>query len=280
MVMLQTKNTNVRFLNVKSGNGADARIAYETFSAPGSTEPGIVWFPGFRSSMSGTKATALKEWAEQHNKSFVCFEYSGHGSSSGDYTDGTISQWLQESLAILREIPVGPQIVVGSSMGAWIILLILRSIARDDSTVKDLPSIAGAVLIAPAYDMTEELMWKQFTSEVRREIETVGVYQRPSRYGDGPYMITRELIEDGRKHLIGADAFRPPCPVRIVHGIEDPDVPWRHVNRLNHILTGENVMLSFIQDGDHRLSRPDDIEKTLFVIDDLYETLGRNAHYI
>lgn len=278
--MLQTEKTKVQFLEVPASNGTPLRIAYEYHATPGSAEPGMVWLPGFNSTMSSTKVSALKDWALKTRRSLLCFDYSGHGSSGGEFEDGTISDWLNQSLAILREVVAGPQVLIGSSMGAWLILLILRAISRGQPVACDLPRIDGAVLIAPAYDMTEELMWNQFPDEARHEIETTGSYQRPSRYGDGPYTITRKLIEDGRQHLIGSDNFRPPCPVRMIHGITDADVPWQHANRLTHILTGEDVMLNLIQDGDHRLSRPRDIQKMFFIIDDLYENIAKGAHYI
>lgn len=263
-----------RFLNVSDREGTSLRIAYENARVPNTPEPGMVWFPGLNSTMTSTKVTALKQWAARSSRSFLCFEYSGHGSSEGEFSDGTIGQWLRESLAILHEVAKGPQILIGSSMGAWLILLILRAIARGAPEVRNLGVIEGAVLIAPAFDLTEELMWNQFTDEAREALELDGYYLRPSKYGDGDYKITRNLIEEGRNHLIGNDTFRPPCPVRILHGIDDPDVPWRHANRLTQILTGENVMLSLIQKGDHRLSRPRDIEKMIVIVDDLFVSIA------
>lgn len=263
-----------RFLNVSDREGTSLRIAYEYAQVPNTPEPGMVWFPGLNSTMTSTKVTALKQWAARSSRSFLCFEYSGHGSSEGEFSDGTIGQWLRESLAILHQVAKGPQILIGSSMGAWLILLILRAIARGAPEARNLGVIEGAVLIAPAFDLTEELMWNQFTDEAREALELDGYYLRPSKYGDGDYKITRNLIEEGRNHLIGNDTFRPPCPVRILHGIDDPDVPWRHANRLTQILTGENVMLSLIQKGDHRLSRPRDIEKMIVIVDDLFVSIA------
>lgn len=274
------EHTETRFLDVSDDNGARVRIAYEFAHVPNSTEPGMVWFPGLNSTITSTKVTALKEWAARTNRSLLSFEYSGHGSSEGEFSDGTIGQWLRESLAILHEVAKGPQILIGSSMGAWLILLILRAIANQSPEARNLDIIEGAVLIAPAFDMTEDLMWNQFGEEAREALEVDGFYMRPSRYDDGDYKITRTLIEEGRNHLIRNDVFRPPCPVRILHGIDDPDVPWRHANRLNDILAGENIMLSLIQNGDHRLSRPRDIEKMLVIIDDLYSTMAERRYLI
>lgn len=278
--MLKTDEASPQFHDVTASDGTPLRIAYEYHVANDSTEPGLVWFPGLNSTMTSTKVNALKQWAADRRRSLLCFEYSGHGSSDGEFRKGTITRWLNESIAILRDVAIGPQILVGSSMGGWLILLILRAISRKDAMIQDIVPIEGVVLVAPAHDMTEELMWNQFPDEARHAIETQGVYDRPSRYDEDPYPITRELLEDGRNHLIGSESFRPSCPVRIIHGIEDPDVPWQHTNKLNHILTGEDVMLNLVQKGDHRLSRPKDIEKMFIIIDDLYENLARGAHFI
>lgn len=275
--------SNAQFLIVKSNQCDSSRIAYLHTPAEHSDEPGLVWLPGLKSTMASAKVSAIHKWAVQTNRSIVRFDYSGHGASDGEFTDGTIGQWLEESLAILREVAHGPQILVGSSMGGWLVLLILRAIANEERKVQDLCPIEGAVLIAPAWDMTEELMWKQFTSEAREAIETQGFFERPSRYGDGPYTISRQLIEEGRSHLIGDDSFTPPCPVRIIHGIQDPDVPWRHANKLLQTLQGDNIMLSLVQDGGHRLSRPEDVDKILYTIKDLYKSIAeenQELHFI
>lgn len=274
------KQQEIQFLVVNDSPGDIRKLAYHHTPVPHSEDPGIVWFCGLKSEMTSTKVSALKQWTAQTRRSMLSFDYSGHGRSDGDFNDGTIGQWLSESLAILRDVAEGPQILVGSSMGGWLVLLILRAIARNDPIVSDICQVNGAVLIAPAWDMTEELMWKQFSEAARADLETHGYFERPSRYGDGPYRITKELIEEGRNHLIGDDSFKPPCPVRILHGVKDPDVPWKHANRLNHVLLGENVMLKFIQDGDHRLSREEDIAKLFDVIEDLYRSLRENRLYI
>lgn len=269
-----------QFLVVESSSGDPLKIAYSHAPVPESEDPGIVWFCGLNSEMTSTKVSALKDWAAQTDRSMLSFDYSGHGSSDGEFARGTIGQWLNEGLTILRDVAVGPQILVGSSMGAWLVLLILRAVARNDPTVADICKIDGAVLIAPAWDMTEELMWNQFSQAARAELQNNGFYNKPSRYGDGPYTISKELIDEGRNHLIGDDSFKPPCPVRIIHGVNDPDVPWKHANKLTHVLEGENVMLKLIQDGDHRLSREEDIAKLFAIVDDLYVSLKENRHYI
>jgi len=268
----------IQFLTVKNDAGGNVKIAYSHAPIAGSNEPGIVWFCGFKSEMTSTKVTALREWAVRTNRSMLSFDYSGHGKSGGEFTRGTIGEWLNESLTMLRDVARGPQILVGSSMGAWLVLLILRAIARGDPRAAGVCPVAGAVLIAPAWDMTEELMWKQFSVAAREALESDGFFERPSRYGDGPYKISKALIEEGRQHLIGNDSFKPPCPVRIIHGVNDPDVPWRHSDKLIRILEGENVMLNLVHDGDHRLSRDEDIDKLFAIVEDLYRSLSKNQH--
>jgi len=158
----------------------------------------------------------------------------------------------------------GPQVVIGSSMGGWMALLLARALAARDAKQA---ALAGLVLIAPAPDFTEQLMWNAFSDEVREEIRTNGVWMRPSEYGDGaPYPITRALIEEGRNHLLLGSAIEVGCPVRILQGAQDPDVPWQHAFALAHRLPAEDVVLTMIQDGDHRLSRPQDIARIMAAV--------------
>jgi pimeloyl-ACP methyl ester carboxylesterase len=224
--------------------------------------PGLFWLSGFKSDMQGTKAVALDAWAAEHRRACVRFDYSGHGESGGDFASGTIGRWLEESAAVFEQFCVGPQVVIGSSMGGWMALLLARELARRPSSRA---SLAGLVLIAPAPDFTEELMWKGFSPDVRRQIETSGVWLRPSEYGD-PYPITRNLIEEGRKHLLLGSAIEIGCPVHILQGAQDPDVPWKHAFALVHRLPADDVVLTMIQDGDHRLSRPQDIARILAAV--------------
>jgi pimeloyl-ACP methyl ester carboxylesterase len=224
--------------------------------------PGLFWLGGFNSDMQGTKAIALDEWAAEHGRACVRFDYSGHGESGGAFVDGTIGRWLEESVAVFAEFCAGPQVVIGSSMGGWMALLLARELAK---RAAGRASLAGLVLIAPAPDFTEELMWKGFSPEIRHEIETKGVWLRPSEYGE-PYPITRSLIEEGRKHLLLGSAIEVGCPVRILQGAQDPDVPWRHAFALAHRLPADDVVLTVIQDGDHRLSRPQDIARMLAAV--------------
>ena len=225
--------------------------------------PGLFWLSGFNSDMQGTKAVALDAWAAEQGRACVRFDYSGHGESGGQFIDGTIGRWLEESVAVFQQFCSGPTVVIGSSMGGWMALLLAREIAKRAKAA----SLAGLVLIAPAPDFTEELMWKGFSPAIRREIETKGVWLRPSEYGDGtPYPITRALIEDGRNHLLLGSAIDVGCPVRILQGAQDPDVPWRHAFTLAQRLPAEDVVLTMIQDGDHRLSRPQDIARIIAAV--------------
>ncbi|MGA8902887.1 MAG: alpha/beta hydrolase [Bradyrhizobium sp.] len=224
--------------------------------------PGLFWLGGFKSDMQGTKAVALDGWAAERKRACVRFDYSGHGESGGDFVRGTIGRWLEESVAVFERFCAGPQVVIGSSMGGWMALLLARELARRPAPRA---SLAGLVLIAPAPDFTEELMWKRFSPEARHQIETTGVWLRPSEYGD-PYPITRNLIEEGRKHLLLGGAIEVGCPVHILQGARDPDVPWKHAFALAHRLPAEDMVLTMIQDGDHRLSRPQDIARILAAV--------------
>ena len=245
---------------IEVGNASQTRRIAVRARAGGS--PGLFWLGGFKSDMQGTKALALDAWAETRKRACVRFDYSGHGESGGDFVDGTIGRWLEESVAVFERFCQGPQVVIGSSMGGWMALLLAREIARRPVAPA---SLAGLVLIAPAPDFTEELMWKAFPNKVRQEIETKGMWLRPSEYGD-PYPITRNLIEEGRKHLLLGSAIEVGCPVRILQGGKDPDVPWRHAFALAHRLPADDVVLTMIQDGDHRLSRPQDIARIIAAV--------------
>jgi pimeloyl-ACP methyl ester carboxylesterase len=247
------------FVQVGSENAA-RRIAVRPRTG---RAPGLFWLGGFNSDMKGTKAVALDAWAAEHGRACVRFDYSGHGESEGKFVDGTIGRWLEESLAVFQQFCRGPQVVIGSSMGGWMALLLAREVAKSPRDA----SLAGLVLIAPASDFTEELMWKGFSPKIRDEIEGKGVWLRPSQYGDGtPYPITRNLIEEGRNHLLLGGSIDVGCPVRILQGAQDPDVPWQHAFKLVQRLPAEDVVLTMIQDGDHRLSRPQDISRIIAAV--------------
>lgn len=212
-------------------------------------EPGVVWLGGFKSEMTATKATALDGWAERTGHSLVRFDYFGHGASSGNFRDGTVTRWRGDALAVIDEMTTGPQILVGSSMGAWLALLV--ALARPQR-------ITALLLIAPAVDFTESLLWNRLPATVQSEILTKGVWLRPTAYGSEPYPITRALIEDGRKHLLLDGTIALSCPVRILQGMEDPDVPWTHALKLVEAL-GPDTQLTLVKDGDHRLSKPHEL---------------------
>jgi pimeloyl-ACP methyl ester carboxylesterase len=247
------------FIEVGEGDGR-RRIAVR--ARPGGS-PGLFWLGGFNSDMRGTKALALDAFAAERGRACIRFDYSGHGESGGAFIDGTIGRWLEEAIAVFEQFAKGPQVVVGSSMGGWMALLLARAIAKRDTGA----DLAGLVLIAPAPDFTEQLMWNGFSDEIRQEIIAKGVWMRPSEYGDGtPYPITRALIEEGRNHLLLGSAIEVGCPVRILQGARDPDVPWQHAFALAHRLPAEDVVLTMIQDGDHRLSRPQDIARIMAAV--------------
>ncbi len=216
--------------------------------------PGIVWLGGFKSEMTGTKALALDDWAR--GRAFLRFDYFGHGASSGNFREGTVSRWLDDTLAVLDGLSEGPQILAGSSMGGW--LALLAALARPER-------VAGLLLIAPAVDFTQALLWDSFDEAVRRQIWETGEWLRPSLYDPAPYPITRALIEDGRKHLLLGGPIAVTCPICIVQGMADPDVPFAHALRLLDRL-GPDSELTLVKSGDHRLSKPHEIALILRVL--------------
>ncbi|MEL6375447.1 MAG: alpha/beta hydrolase [Pseudomonadota bacterium] len=239
--------------------------------------PGLVWLPGFKSEMTSTKATALQAYADANGLVLTRFDYSGHGQSDGAFEDGTISAWLEETLAVLAQRTTGPQILVGSSMGGWLALLALRHALATGSTTGQVANIRALVLIAPAWDMTQTLMWDAFPAAVKAQVEREGRFERPSAYDDGPYVITRTLIEDGAKHLIADAPFDPGCPVLILHGLIDPDVPWEHSMELESLLEGDRVRIAMVPDGEHRLSRDEDLAQLFSLIEDATRESADNA---
>ena len=256
-----TSLTQPEFLEVNAveGDGGSScmrRIAFRRRLGRG---PGVVWLGGFRSDMLATKATALDDWAAGEGRAFLRFDYSGHGESEGRFEDGTISQWLGDSLAIIAAATEGPQILVGSSMGGWLALLAARRLAADGHPP------AGLVLLAPAVDFTERLIWPGLDDEARRAVIESGVYHRPSAYGP-PVPITRSLIEDGRRHLLLDGVVRSHAPVHVLQGMADADVPWRHATTLVEHFAADPVVVTLIKDGDHRLSRPQDIARLVAAV--------------
>lgn len=246
------------------GRGAEARdIAYIAHHL---AEPGIFWLSGFMSDMKSTKATALATWADAKGLSSTRFDFSGHGQSSGRIDDGTIGRWLEEAEAVLTRVAKGPQIIVGSSMGGHIALLLMKKLLR--TRPADAERVKALLLIAPAWDMTEELMWKRFPEETRREIVENGAYRQPSAYAE-PYLITRKLIEDGRNHLLARRPFDAGRPIVIVQGLKDVDVPAAHTRELTTFLIGDKIKLIEVPDAEHRLSRPQDLDLLFSELDKL-----------
>lgn len=238
--------------------GEEREIAFLRRDGEG---PSVVWLGGFRSDMRATKAEAIDAWAVAQGRACLRFDYSGHGESGGAFTDGTISRWLEDSLAVIKAQTRGASILVGSSMGGWLALLAARALNEIGRTPK------GLVLIAPAVDFTERLMWAELDAKARRAIEVDGVYLRPSAYSPEPVPITRALIEDGRRHLMLDAEIRAYAPVHILQGMADPDVPWTHATTLVEHLASDPVVLTLIKDGDHRLSRPADIARLISAIE-------------
>ena len=232
------------------------RIAFRRRAPAQSGKPGLVWLCGYRSDMDSTKASALDAEAERLGLGLLRFDYSGHGRSDGRLEHGTISQWLAETLAIVRAETQGPQIILGSSMGGYLALLAARALNEAGESGR----LAGLILIAPAVDFTETLIWAQAPEDARRAIMEKGVWRPPSAYSDEPDVFTRALIEDGRKHLMFGGMIRTHCPVAVLQGMQDEAVPYAHALSLTERLGGDPATLTLIKDGDHRLSRPQDLE--------------------
>jgi len=259
-----------QFLDIgKPGARGARRIAYLNDPSPSPGGIGLFWLAGYKSDMASTKATELAAFARDRGYGYTRFDYSGHGLSSGKFEDGSIGAWLEEAETVFRSASQGPQIVIGSSMGGHIALLMLRRMMRE--APEEAKRIAAVVLIAPAWDMTEELMWKQFPEAARRELLENGVYLEPSEYGE-PYAITKLLIEEGRNHLFKAEPFDPARPVVILQGGEDKAVPIAHARKLLEFLTGDWAKMIEIPDGEHRLSRPEDLALLFATIDELAES--------
>ncbi|MDX2307651.1 MAG: alpha/beta hydrolase [Hyphomicrobium sp.] len=252
-----------QFLTVGTGKSARRIACLKSGSATGAA-PGYFWLSGFKSDMASTKASALAARAEAVGVPCVRFDYSGHGLSGGRFEEGTIGRWLEEALEVFRAVSEGPQIIVGSSMGGHIALLLLRTLVETDP--ENAARVRALVLIAPAWDMTEELMWNAFDERQKNALVEQGVVYRPSDYGE-PYALTRTLIEEGRQHLIATRPFDPGRPVLVLQGGMDRDVPADHVRRLPALLPGGHVSITEIPDGEHRLSRPGDLAELFRLID-------------
>jgi len=257
-----TDEARLRHLDV---DGASIAVRHRAGVAPT-----LVWLGGFRSDMAGSKAEALDEWAARKGHACLRHDYSGHGVSGGNFSDGTISTWLRQSLAVLRAFAGGPAILVGSSMGAWIALRMVQELAKSG----DSRLVAGLVLIAPAPDFTSALLEPKLTRAQRRALESQGYFEVPSAYAPEPTIYTRALIEDGRANLVMGAPIDTFCPIHIIQGMQDPDVPYAHALKLASLLPADDVTLSLVPDGDHRLSRPQDIAMILDAVEALAQRAG------
>jgi pimeloyl-ACP methyl ester carboxylesterase len=238
-----------------------ATIAYHY--TPGKS-PGIVFLTGFKSDMTGDKALALEAFARARGQSFLRFDYTGHGASSGRFEDGTIGQWVEDAVFALDRLTAGPQVLVGSSMGGWVMLL---------AALKRPERVVGLVGTAAAPDFTEDLLWKAFSDDQRAALLRDGMVPVPNCYDKDPYPITRRLIEEGRHHLLLHDAIPLAVPVRLIHGTDDRDVPWPTSIRLAEKLASMDVEITLVKNGDHRLSTPKDLERLCAVVGRLLDRL-------
>ncbi|MGB3500484.1 MAG: alpha/beta hydrolase [Mesorhizobium sp.] len=235
--------------------------------------PGVAWLGGYRSDMTGTKAEALSAWAAESGHASLRHDYSGHGQSGGAFADGTISRWVAESLAVLRAFSDGPQILVGSSMGGWIALRMIEELRKSGEGSR----VAGLVLLAPAPDFTVELMEPLLTDAQRAEIEQKGYLEEHSEYSDEPNIYTKALFDDGRANRVMVGLIDTGCPVHILQGMADPDVPYTHAEKLMRHLPLSDVTLSLIRDGDHRLSRPQDIAMLISAVENMVALAQQRA---
>ncbi|MDD9900452.1 MAG: alpha/beta hydrolase [Alphaproteobacteria bacterium] len=228
---------------------AGVSLAYRRFEG-GEDFPGVIFLGGFKSDMTGGKATFLEEACTARNQSFVRFDYTGHGFSSGVFEDGMIGSWLQDALDVFDTLTTGPQIVVGSSMGGWISLLL---------ALKRKERVHGLIGIAAAPDFSEDILHHELTDTQKAELEEKGITYKPSDYGD-PYPITKKLLDEAREnHLLLHDKINITCPVRLLHGKQDDAVPWQKSERIKQKLVSKDVQITWVDDGDHRLSRDQDL---------------------
>jgi pimeloyl-ACP methyl ester carboxylesterase len=222
--------------------------------------PGIVFLGGFMSDMNGTKAGFLDDYAAARGRAYLRFDAFGHGASSGDFDEATVGRWCADAVTLLDRLTEGPQILVGSSLGGWIMLLAALDRPR---------RVAALVGIAAAPDATEALMWQRFPPDIQAKLLRDGYVDMPSQYGEQPYRFTRELIEEGRRHLVMNGPLPIACPVRLLQGMQDPDVPWRTSLDLADRLAGGDVEVTLVKNGDHRLSRPRDLDLLARTLDSL-----------
>jgi pimeloyl-ACP methyl ester carboxylesterase len=231
------------------------RLAWRRVEGAG---PTVVWLGGFRSDMTGTKAQVLADWAAKEGRDYLRFDYFAHGASSGDFAQGTIGRWRDDALAVIDELTEGPLVLVGSSMGGWIACL--AALARPER-------VHALVLVAPASDFTDKLMEPALPPEAHPALARDGVWMQPSDYDEAGYPITRLLLEDGRRWSILPGPVAITAPVRILQGGVDEAVPWRHALALAEAIDGQDVVFTLIKDGDHRLSRDQDLARLVETVE-------------
>ena len=258
--MIDPTNENASFQILARQDGAT--IAYNRFDG---ISPGVVFLGGFMSDMTGSKAMALEEHCKRQNRSFLRFDYTGHGQSSGLFRDGTISQWAEDAVYAIEQLSEGPQVLVGSSMGGWIMLLAALRLKK---------RITALVGIAAAPDFTVDLIDNELSDQQREVMLRDGFVEVPSDYGDEPYTITQALIDDGRENLLLNDVIPLTQPIRLIQGLRDMDVPWRTALRLQEMLASEDVEVTLVKNGDHRLSEPHDLQSLTRVLDGILDGLG------
>ncbi|MGX9987887.1 alpha/beta hydrolase [Rhizobium sp. WSM1274] len=270
----QMSNAQPQFLTVGEGEAARDIAMLVRPAQAGNGAPALVWLSGYRSDMSGTKAVELDGLAAELGLACIRLDYSGHGLSGGSFGDGTISRWLEEALAVIRHVAPDRVILVGSSMGGWIALRLAQELARQGGGTLEGPKLAGPklagmVLIAPAPDFTSELIEPNLKAKERKSLAERGYFEERSQYSPEPNIYTRALIEDGRRNRVLDGIIETGCPVHILQGMKDPDVPHAHAMKLVEHLPADDVVLTFVRDGDHRLSRPGDIALLLSAVKDI-----------
>ena len=255
---------------VTVGQGADARaIAYRLLPG-GDEKPLIVWLGGYRSDMRGTKAAELAAYAQANGLACLRLDYSGHGESGGTFSQGTISRWLEEALAVIGATPHKTLLLVGSSMGGWIALRALQELRKAGEK-----TVTGLLLIAPAPDFTEALIEPSLGEAEWASLREKGYFEERSEYSPEPNIFTARLMDDGRANRVLEGIIQTGCPVHILQGMRDPDVPWSHAMRLVEHLPADDVVISLVKDGDHRLSRPEDLELMRRALDSLLSEAHR-----
>lgn len=229
--------------------------------------PGVIFLGGFKSDMTGSKAMFLQDWCYHRGLAFVRFDYFGHGISSGDFRDGTIGQWKQDALDVIDKLSDGQQILVGSSMGGW--LMLLAALERPER-------IAGLVGVAAAPDFTEELIWKKWDKDTKAKFNKDGLINLPSCYGEEPYPITKKLIAEARKHLLLRGEMAINTPMRLLHGMSDEDVPYNFSCRIAELVKSQDVELHLVKNGGHRMSEPAQLAMLGEMLDQLVYTAAAN----